>query len=261
MTPIAEISRKPQEQFFDVINESMLIRRHMQLFMWLQGDLQKILPHDVLLVAHGDFSKGKIRYDIISAVRESRNTGIFHQDIEDLVTGLFDRWVSHGRTIYSLETTSGVILNNACQCNLHRTLRGMRSIMVQGMRDERASIDVLYIVFRANEHFTDSNCRMLEILLPHIDFATRRISNLTEKPDANEIKKQAGTESSSITARESEILRWVSNGKTNYEIGIILGISPFTVKNHLQRIFRKIDVSNRAHAVSKYEEISRHQHQ
>ena len=47
---------------------------------------------------------------------------------------------------------------------------------------------------------------------------------------------------------------WVRVGKTNEVIGVILNISPFTVKNHLKRIFRKLDVSNRAQAVSKIHE-------
>ena len=41
------------------------------------------------------------------------------------------------------------------------------------------------------------------------------------------------------------------SGKTNDEIGSILDISTFTVKNHLQRIFKKIDVVNRSQAVAK----------
>ena len=58
-------------------------------------------------------------------------------------------------------------------------------------------------------------------------------------------------ESTRLSERETEIMHWVGNGKTNHEIGMILGISQFTVKNHLQRIFRKIDVRNRAQAVTR----------
>jgi DNA-binding CsgD family transcriptional regulator len=46
-------------------------------------------------------------------------------------------------------------------------------------------------------------------------------------------------------------LHWVKNGKTNNEIGQILGISAPTVKNHVQNIMRKLNVNNRAQAVGK----------
>jgi len=39
-----------------------------------------------------------------------------------------------------------------------------------------------------------------------------------------------------LSAREKEILRWIHLGKSNFEIGTILGISPLTVKNHVQKI-------------------------
>ena len=259
MAAVVEIMNKPQDQFFAIVHESISIRKHAQLFMWLQGDLQKLLPHDVLLVAYGDFSKGNLHYTVISSATELRTSRSSHADIEDLVTGLFDRWQNHGRTPYALDTTAGIILNSSCQCPLHRTLRNMRSVMVQGLRGEHAAIDVLYVAFRDRGSFDESTRKMYEILLPHIDCAARQVSLFAGITEKKETKHSPIAESSYITERETEILRWVSNGKTNYEIGIILGISPFTVKNHLQRIFRKIGVSNRAHAVSRYEEICRQQ--
>lgn len=57
--------------------------------------------------------------------------------------------------------------------------------------------------------------------------------------------------SSELSAREAEILRWIALGKTNPEIGSILNISSFTVKNHVQRILKKLDVTNRTQAVGK----------
>lgn len=57
--------------------------------------------------------------------------------------------------------------------------------------------------------------------------------------------------SNELSAREAEILRWIALGKTNPEIGSILNISSFTVKNHVQRILKKLDVSNRTQAVGK----------
>lgn len=44
---------------------------------------------------------------------------------------------------------------------------------------------------------------------------------------------------------------WIRLGKSNFEIGTILGISPLTVKNHVQKILRKLNVRNRTQAVGR----------
>jgi len=53
-----------------------------------------------------------------------------------------------------------------------------------------------------------------------------------------------------LSARESEILGWVAQGKTNPEIGAILGISRRTIQKHLERIYIKLGVENRTAAAA-----------
>jgi DNA-binding CsgD family transcriptional regulator len=53
-----------------------------------------------------------------------------------------------------------------------------------------------------------------------------------------------------LTLRESEVLYWVVKGKTNRDIGDILGTSPATVKKHLERIFEKLGVETRTAAAA-----------
>jgi DNA-binding CsgD family transcriptional regulator len=52
----------------------------------------------------------------------------------------------------------------------------------------------------------------------------------------------------SLTAREREVLGWVTAGKTNAQIGAILGTSPRTVAKHLERIYEKLGVESRTAA-------------
>jgi DNA-binding NarL/FixJ family response regulator len=54
-----------------------------------------------------------------------------------------------------------------------------------------------------------------------------------------------------LTAREAAVLLWLSRGKSNREIGEILGISPRTVNKHLEQVFVKLGVENRASAVAR----------
>jgi DNA-binding CsgD family transcriptional regulator len=51
-----------------------------------------------------------------------------------------------------------------------------------------------------------------------------------------------------LSPREQQVAEWVGQGKSNDEIGTILGISAHTVKNHLDKIFRKLGVENRCAA-------------
>ncbi|OEC33647.1 two component transcriptional regulator, LuxR family [Pseudomonas cuatrocienegasensis] len=53
-----------------------------------------------------------------------------------------------------------------------------------------------------------------------------------------------------LTEREVEVLRWVACGKTNRDIGDILGLSPRTVNKHLEHVFIKLGVETRTAATS-----------
>ncbi len=53
-----------------------------------------------------------------------------------------------------------------------------------------------------------------------------------------------------LTAREIEVLRWVANGKSAWEIGEILHITKRTVDEHVQTAVRKLGAVNRTHAVA-----------
>lgn len=62
------------------------------------------------------------------------------------------------------------------------------------------------------------------------------------------LRPQVSTDS--ITPRELEILVAMSEGRSNDEIGIALGIATNTVKSHQFKAFRKLGAKNRAHAVA-----------
>ncbi|TBR42481.1 response regulator [Marinomonas agarivorans] len=53
-----------------------------------------------------------------------------------------------------------------------------------------------------------------------------------------------------LTDRESEVLYWIANGKTNREIADILTMSPRTVNKHLEQIYPKLHVDNRTSAAA-----------
>ncbi|NOK64243.1 MAG: LuxR family transcriptional regulator [Chloroflexi bacterium AL-W] len=55
-----------------------------------------------------------------------------------------------------------------------------------------------------------------------------------------------------LTIREEEVFAQLSEGKSNVEIAVRLGISVHTVHNHMNHIFKKLGVSSRVSASNLY---------
>jgi DNA-binding NarL/FixJ family response regulator len=72
------------------------------------------------------------------------------------------------------------------------------------------------------------------------------VIELANKPNEEDLLK----EKFGLTAREAEVLTWITKGKTNHEIAIILDFSPRTANKHLEQIFRKLNVENRTTAAA-----------
>ena len=53
-----------------------------------------------------------------------------------------------------------------------------------------------------------------------------------------------------VTEREAEVLLWIARGKSNRDIAEILDLSPRTVNKHLEQIYAKLGVENRASAAA-----------
>lgn len=230
------------------------IRRHVQLLHWLQGEMQRLLPHDVLIAAWGDFSLGLVQLDIVSSNPAVRTRHVGEYAVMSLVRKLFDWWYTGGRRPTSIDTSSNNWFEDLTDDHeMAAVIRRMRTATVHGIKDERGRHDCLYIALSSQPASSPFVGEMLETLLPYIDTAMRQVPVLAaeqsdaDQPDHNPINTQ-------LSGREVEIMDWVRQGKTNYEIGMILNISAFTVKNHVQRILRKLNVTNRAQAASKVEQ-------
>ena len=86
----------------------------------------------------------------------------------------------------------------------------------------------------------------------------RLIVHLLSKPEQNFLVLEeqrwaidpAALSSLPLTRRESEILAYVAVGKTNPEIGIILGISWRTVEKHMEHILQRLGVETRTAAAA-----------
>lgn len=73
-----------------------------------------------------------------------------------------------------------------------------------------------------------------------------RLAGQTQQNDGEKLRQTF-----SLTGRESEVLVWIAKGKSNRDIGDILGLSARTVNKHLEQIYVKLGVENRASAAVK----------
>jgi transcriptional regulator EpsA len=258
--------------FLEVIQDSLAIRRHQEFFHWLRDGVQHFLPHDILIAAWGDFALGLVHFDVISHLPGMRTAELDREELLPLLIRLFKEWVDNGRSPYILHFHE----KPEKDASLGDLITYMRSALVQGMKDERGRHDCLYICLSSQSQTFDHDAgEPLKLLLPYIDAALRQVSHLpaqlpaapnrtvvTDAPeDSDNLSADTNEEINSVlglSQRELGIIHWVCLGKTNQEIGQILNISFFTVKNHLQRIFRKLDVLNRTQAVAKCERLGLH---
>jgi transcriptional regulator EpsA len=264
MNFLSNISVTELAPLLNIVQESTTIKRHFELFNWLQNQVQRFIPHDILITAWGDFSLGLVRHDIVSPLTGMRTDSFDDKALLPFITTLFARWDEGNHTPYIIRTEEGFYHEQLVSPVLTKTIARMRCGLVHGIKDQRGNHDCLYVFLGPTELGQTRTRDALRFLLPYIDVAFRQICLLPEQhhyiaapSDIMPIEpKLNGTALDDepdwgLSDREAEIMHWVGQGKTNQEIGLILDISSFTVKNHLQRIFKKLNVSNRAQAVSK----------
>jgi transcriptional regulator EpsA len=239
------------DAFLRVASRSARIASHLQLFQLLQGDVQEFIPHRILICAWGDFFGQDVRFDVVSAIAGVRTERPAQCTIGSLLGALYQRWVARERRPLLLDCALPQMREfSGCSCALHRSLQTMHSVLVHGVHDARLGSDVLYVAMNTSAILpavdVEEDRHIVDSIVAQIDIAFRGVSDLNrpaEDPLANPL---------ALSRRELEILTWVSMGRTNAEVSRLLGISAFTVKNHMQRIIRKLGASNRTEAVAKY---------
>lgn len=240
------LNSQEREHLVFTIETSLKISKRFQFFLWAQGALQGFLPHETLLCAYGDFARMRFKYETFS--RAALDAGI-EREIGEPVNGLLPHligdWLRHGRIPRSYGAGEG---GPAGERPLLAELRrhDFGHAAAHGAREVQGEFGSFFAFLRRPEAPTARDAHFLELLMPYLHMALHRML-------ANESSEAAAEVSAGpvLSEREIQVLNWVKDGKTNQEIGRILGISHLTVKNHVQNILRKLKVSNRAQAVAK----------
>ena len=103
---------------------------------------------------------------------------------------------------------------------------------------------VSFVFNRRGRGFSEAERDSLELIRPHLGHLYRLCAALGRAGWAPAAAWQ-------LTPREQDVLRWLSAGKTDRDIGTILAISRRTVHKHLQRIYEKLGVETRTAAVAR----------
>ncbi|MCC5849610.1 MAG: helix-turn-helix transcriptional regulator [Verrucomicrobia bacterium] len=108
---------------------------------------------------------------------------------------------------------------------------------------------------RCTRDFTEHEKHILNAVAPFVGNQYQHLSRLEgcKKRLAKHARPKSppsAAETLDLTPREREVFRWLGEGKTNREIGKILGISHRTVGKHLENILNKLQLENRYAAAS-----------
>lgn len=249
MTQFGSLDSDQQERLFDTIEKSLEIRKRFQFYLWAQGALQTFLPHETLICAHGDIARMRFRHETFS-------NGLFDAKVEQVVADpangllarLVDGWT---RRRFAPQVT------NPFGAGPHAAARTVGpngydfgDVLAHGPREVKGEFGSFFVFVRMARPAGPRETYLLDLLMPHLHMALYRMLDeegiaRTDKPPAK----------GPLSQREIQVLQWVKNGKTNDDIAKILSISTPTVKNHVQKILRKLNVSNRAQAVGRGEAL------
>lgn len=233
-------------QLMTVIDASLKVRRRHQLFLWIQGVFQSVIPHETLICFLGELDGRNSDMDHFS-ITEGREQ--FFANLCDADGGLMQRliklWTGSGYRPLVVDTNPSNLtydpqISRILEC--HKII----NLAAHGTHNSRGEANTFFCFLNLESPIPSNADYSLELVIPFLSSAYIRT-----KLDSGPVDRPLAFSSKVLTSRQAEILHWVQQGKSNAEIGDILNISPLTVKNHVQKILRKLNVQNRAQAVGK----------
>ena len=229
------------------IDASLRIHARHQFFTWTQGLLQNLVKHEALICALRDADSTSFQVDSFAttSMEPTLLSDGFCQDTA-MVPHLIKTWEdNHFEPVICEIGRAQAFPHSAFARELSRV--GTDIVFAHGTYDVYGKLASFFTFLCRSEAVGPNQLYFVELMVPFIHLAWTRIR--VERP--TEIAGATSTGAGLLTPREQEILKWIDIGKSNIEIGLILGISPLTVKNHVQNILRKLNVQNRTQAVGK----------
>jgi transcriptional regulator EpsA len=227
------------------LEAAVRVSKRSDFFSWVQGVFQGIVGHDLLICALPEPDTRAFRMEWMSSrpLGEALFAELCGPGV-GLTYRLIAAWEKTGWYPLLLDA-SRPSATDALTAEVRRLQLGQ--VAAHGVPDAIGRAAGFFLFSWLSGRGSLDHTRALRLMVPHLYAAWSRAN--CESDDQHALNRMVTREV--LTPREVEILNWVEQGKRNSEIAQILAISHLTVKNHVQKILRKLDVQNRAQAVAK----------
>jgi transcriptional regulator EpsA len=231
------------------LDASLRVHARAHFFSWTQGLLQSLIRHELLICTLCLGKPPAFRADGFSMTTPdpAALSDIFVRDAS-VVPALLKAWEERRYQPVVFDTANSSLGSGAFTREVERL--GATQLLVHGVHDADGRALTLFTFACRPGSVGARQTYLAQLLAPALHAAWVR-TQLSRTPSA--VEKASGH--SVLTVREQDILKWIYLGKSNFEIGAILKISPLTVKNHVQKILRKLNVVNRTQAIGKALEL------
>lgn len=247
MSDPPRLDERDRDRFTDAAEASFSVSVRPRFFVWTQSSLQGLVPHEILICGIVDGSRQGITVHRFSASRYFGQTQF--DAVCDPASGLMPRLLAAAEGSRSSVVMSPVAHPRAADDELYALVRDneMKNMAAQLVVGTRGQVEAFYVFARLSIPLDERAAYLIELTVPHLHSAFMRVL-VTERQVAAADTRRSGR---LVTHRQEEILNLVKTGKTNAEIAEVLGCSPWTIKNHIQAILRKLDSNSRTHAIAR----------
>lgn len=238
------------------LDASLRVHARAHFFSWTQGLLQSLIRHELLICALCHGKPPAFRADGFSMTTPDPAlfSDMFLRDTA-VAPALLKAWEERRYQPVVLDVgqngAGGPLAGGIFVRELERL--GATQLMVHGVHDSDGRALSLFVFACRPGSVGARQAYLAQLLAPSLHAAWVRTQLQPRAEGGNGGDKAVGQ--SVLTVREQDILKWIYLGKSNFEIGAILKISPLTVKNHVQKILRKLNVVNRTQAIGKALEL------
>lgn len=231
-----------------ILDRSLRVCARSHFFVWALGILQALLPHEIMVCALAGAHTEEFIIDVLSSTPLSAGViELLCRPVGGFIAQLARGWKHAGLRPLAYQRESAV---GNVDAQVAAVIAGapINNFAAHGMCAVGGPVASLFVLLNQSGGIGARQIYLLETLLPflHVTWLRVHLGQSNSCGTLGSIRELNG-----LSAREVEVIHCLQDGKSNSQIGIVLKISPLTVKNHVQNILRKLNARNRAQAVVK----------